>query len=161
MTDLQKLSLKKLRKMRLPLFVLDKKSNKKQKGFVVLDLEGFSQLQKEKNPAVTFLKKKPIQKKNIPDFRSLGLLWDRPQLTNRQFFKCVKEPLHPEHKWALKRFLEYAPSVFVTHLLSLEEIREAISEITLRPPYQEAWLNAVQYWSKNSSYYFSGIKNPH
>lgn len=39
MTDLQKLSLKKLRTMKLPLFVLDRKSKKG--GFVIQDLESF------------------------------------------------------------------------------------------------------------------------
>lgn len=48
MTELQKLSLKKLRKMKLPLYVLDRKS--KGGGFVIMDLDVLQDSKAEENP---------------------------------------------------------------------------------------------------------------
>ncbi|MBI4126671.1 MAG: hypothetical protein HY465_04180, partial [Deltaproteobacteria bacterium] len=120
-TELQKISLKKLRQQRGPLVVLDRKSKKR--GFVILDLETYQGLT-QSLPAVTT----PATKKGSKtDFRSRGLLWDRPAMTNREFSARLKDPHHQEYAWAVKRFFEYAPSKLVTEVLSLEDIQTALS----------------------------------
>lgn len=132
MTELQKLSLKKLQKSRLPLFVLDRKS--KRGGFVILNLKSYEELKKSQTPA---------------DYRAMGLLWDRLDLSNEDFHARLKDPGHVEHLWAGRRLLEYARSSVVKEILSLEEIREILSRVRLRPIFQEAWSRAVHYWTQN------------
>lgn len=134
MTDLQKLSLKKLRKMKLPLFVLDQKS--KSGGFVIQEMDSHS---------VTSPQKKEI----VPDYKSLGLLWDRPDLSNKKFNRLIKKFDTQENSWAARRLLERAPSALVTKLFSLNELNQILNHIKLRPVFQEAWENAVHYWTQN------------
>lgn len=147
MTELQKLSLKKLRELTLPLFVLDQKSKKK--GFVILDVKSFEKTirRHKRNRESTGVPMKRIEE--TPGYRSMGLLWDRLDLSNEQFQVLLKDPNRGEHLWAVKRLLEYAPSTLVTRVLSLSELQEVLKRIRLRPIFQEAWRHAVYYWSKN------------
>jgi len=142
MTELQKLSLKKLRKTEMPLFVLDKKS--KNGGFAIVDLGQFED-------ELNFTGPKPIMNQEpakIENYRFMGLLWDRPELSNSDFHKRLKEESHGEHQWALKRLMEYCPSPIVTRLLSLKELQAAVLIVSLRPYFKKAWKNAIHHWSK-------------
>jgi len=147
-TQLQKLSLKKLRKYRMPLFVMDFKS--KRRIFVILDAQTFEGM--ESAASGIFGNNSPPKDKTISciDYRAMGLLWDRPGTTNAEFHKMIKDPRCKEHAWAIKRLLEYAPSTIVTHLISLEELQSSLKNIPLRPYYREAWNHAIHYWTKNS-----------
>ncbi len=136
MTELQKLSLKKLRKTKLPLFVLDQKS--KCGGFVIQEM---GKLQNQ----LPFKQKKEA----IPDYRTLGLLWDRPDLSNEKFNQLIKKFDIQENSWAARRLLERAPSALVTKLFSLDELTQILNYVKLRPIFQEAWENAVHYWTQN------------
>jgi len=142
MSELQKLSLKKLRKMHLPLFVLDRKSKKG--GFVIQELgtlvDGGQNPKFEKSKKTT----------PILDYRALGLLWDRPQMTNEAFHRSLKSPQASDHLWAARRFLERVPSTLVKETLSLGELKEIFSKLSLRPFLQEAWSHALHYWSETA-----------
>lgn len=144
MTELQKLSLKKLRKTRLPLVVVDQKS--KRKGFVILDYPSYEIL---KNPVKQIMSVHAAPKK-MEDYRKSGLLWDRPDVSSASFHSFLKDPSHQEYPWAFQRLLEYARSSVVTKILSLEELKYGLSRVTLRPIFQEAWSRAVHYWSQKT-----------
>ena len=148
MTELQKLSLKKLRKMKTPLFVMDKKSNKQ--GFVILEIAAFEKaLKTQREEKRTETK----ETKKIPDYRTMGLLWDRSDITNDRFHALLKKSVEAEEWeriWAARRLLEYAPSMVVKEIFSLDELKEILSKVKLKPFYQEAWNHAVHYWSENS-----------
>lgn len=149
MTELQKLSLKKLRKRRLPLFVIDRKS--KRGGFVIVDVEGYQKTAntgQSLNPPTPFLPKG--KKGGFPDYRNMGLLWDRPDLTNKEFHRRLKNEDHPENPWAVGRLLERARSERVREILSLEELKIFFPRVRLRPPFQEAWNRAIHYWTETS-----------
>ena len=143
--ELQKLSIKRLRRLKTPLVVMDRKSKKR--GFVILDWEGYETLQgmpREKAAPA------PVRSRGKPfPFRKMGLLWDRPDLTDRAFETRLHDPRHAEHRWAQRRIFEHAPSAVVTRYYSLAELREALNHIRLRAPLQEAWQHAVRYWSEN------------
>ena len=96
-------------------------------------------------------RKKPLKamRETISDFRGMGLLWDRPSMTNQEFYAALKNSQDANNLWALKRFMEYAPSKVVASVLSLEELSRAVQQVPLRTPYKEAWDRAVQYWSEN------------
>ena len=146
-TELQKLSLKRLRRMRPPLLVLDKKSKKK--GFVILDMKGFEALKRSHDlPTAPTLS--PQKASSLPDFRGQGLLWDRPTMTNRDFWHRLRDKNHEEHDWSARRLFEYAPSPFITQHFTLVEIDSMISSLKLRSPFQEAWTHALHYWTQKS-----------
>ncbi len=144
MTALQKLSSKRLRKGRTPLFVMDFKSKKK--VFVVLDMETFEKL--EGHPPSWPSAARGAQQVGA-DFRKQGLLWDRSTMSNKAFESALRDSKNHEHAWALKRLLEYARSEVVTKILSLAELRKAVAQVSLRPTYKEAWSHAVHYWTQN------------
>lgn len=143
MTELQKLSLKKLRKMRLPLYVRDQKSGRG--GFMVVDIQTF---EKSLDPEKNIQRVKEV--KVIPDYRQMGLLWDQAGMTNQKFHRALKVFNNPENHWAARRFLERAPSTLVKEIFSLSELKEIIATIPLKPVFQKAWEHAIHYWSKNS-----------
>ena len=144
MTELQKLSLKKLRKMQLPLYVRDQKSLRN-KGFVVMDIQMFENL----GAGQTIQQIKEV--KTIPDYRRMGLLWDQAGMTNEEFHQALKAFQEPENYWAARRFLERAPSILAKEIFSLSELQYIIDTIRLRPIFQKAWEHAIHYWSKKSS----------
>lgn len=131
--------------MKLPLFVLDRKSKKG--GFVIQDLKAYESTANQEE----VLKKPFIRGTVAPlDYRALGLLWDQPSMTNEEFHKALKYPASDDHAWVARRFLERVPSRKVTEVLSLDELKEILSHVKLRPIFQEAWRHAVQYWSQTS-----------
>lgn len=137
MTELQKLSLKKLRKKDLPLYVLDRKSKKG--GFVIVDLESF---EKKTTP--------PSRKNSSPlDYKKMGLLWDHLSMTNEEFHRALKDPSSEDYSWVARRFLERVSSMKVKEVLSLDELKAILSKVKLRPVFQEAWSHAIHYWSEN------------
>lgn len=145
MTELQKLSLKKLRKMKLPLYVLDRKS-KKGGGFVIQDLKAY-----ESQTDQGEVRKKPFIKDSTPlDYRALGLLWDHASMTNEEFHRALKDPSSENYAWVARRFLERVPSLKVRQVLSFEELKEILSKVKLRPIFQEAWNRALHYWSQTA-----------
>ncbi len=144
MTELQKLSLKKLRKRRLPLFVIDRKSKKG--GFVIVDAEQYRKPPVRSQPTSGTIPKKM----GIPDYRNMGLLWDRPDLSNEDFDNRLKDEHHYENVWAVTRLLERARSEWVKKILSLEELQRVFPKVRLRPPFQEAWSRAIHYWTETS-----------
>lgn len=90
MTELQKLSLKKLRKMKLPLYVLDRKS--KGGGFMISPVTSGEETKTEN---ASPLKATPL------DYRRLGLLWDHPSMTNEEFHEALKNLFDKFHKECL------------------------------------------------------------
>lgn len=130
MTELQKLSLKKLRKKKLPLYVMDRKSKKK---IFMITVPG-----KADTPAGAA----------VPDYRGMGLLWDRADLTNEGYHRRLKDGNHPENPWAVTRLLERARSDWVKSLITLDELKKFFPRVRLRPPYQEAWSRAIHYWTQ-------------
>lgn len=131
MTELQKLSLKKLRKMKLPLYVLDRKSKKG--GFVIQDLQAYEG--------------QAVIKDSVPlDYRAMGLLWDHPSISNEEFHEALKNPSSENHEWVARRVLERVSSMTVKEILSLDELKAMVSQVKIRPFFQEAWNHAVQYW---------------
>lgn len=147
MTDLQKLSLKRLRKTKLPLLVVDQKS--KRKGFVILDYPSYEAMTVPVEPSPASVQTPSAKRTSkVSDYRNMGLLWDRPDLTNDEFHRRLKEPSHPEYGWAFRRLLEYARSSTVTRLMTLQEIKSGLETVRLRPFFQETWNHAVQYWSQ-------------
>ena len=149
MAQLQKLSSKRLAKYGTPLFVMDLKS--KRKVFVILEADAYEKLaQKELgNGALTNVSCNREGGGILPDYRSMGLLWDRAGMTNKEFHKCVKSPENQNYSWAAKRLMEYAPSNIVTKILSLGELAGIMKNVPMRPIYKEAWSRAIQYWSQN------------
>ena len=149
MTELQKLSLRKLRKRKTPLFVMDFKS--KRGGFVVMSMEHYEKA----GGAGDLFGAGPSAARStkrvnpIPDYRAMGLLWERPGLSNKKFHELLHDARQKENAWALQRLLEYAPSRLATSVLSLQELKAAIARIRLKPFYREAWTHAVHYWSEN------------
>jgi hypothetical protein len=140
MTELQKLSLKKLRKMKLPLYVLDRKS--KGGGFMISPVDSGEETKTENAP--------PLKKAAPLDYRRLGLLWDHPSMANEEFHEALKNPYSTDHDWVARRFLERVPSTIVTDILSLGELKTMVAHVKIRPVFQEAWNHAVQYWTQSS-----------
>lgn len=136
-TELQKLSLKQLRRRKLPLLVVDRKS--KRQGFVILDVETYEKFNK---------KEARKERKSIPDYHNMGLLWDR-EMSNQEFEKRIRNSDHSEHRWAVKRLFEHARSTFITEHFALDEIQTMLRGVDLRSFVQEAWRHALHYWSEN------------
>ena len=147
MTQLQKLSARKLAKYGTPLYVMDLKS--KRKIFIIVDENAFEQIMQKQQKQVRERHERPNAAEDVPDYRSMGLLWDHPNMTNQEFQARLKNPDHPDNPWAVKRLMEYAPSRFVTKIFSLAELARNIQLVSLRPVFKEAWSHAIQYWSKN------------
>jgi len=139
MTQLQKLSLKKLRKMKLPLYVLDRKS--KGGGFMISPV---ASSEETKTGNASPHKAAPL------NYRRLGLLWDHPSMTNEEFHEALKNSSSTDHDWVARRFLERVPSTIVTSILSLGELKAMVAHVKIRPIFQEAWNHAVQYWTQTS-----------
>lgn len=145
MTELQKLSLKKLRKLHLPLFVLDRKS--KRQAFVILDEATFRGL----SPAVPDLPQPASSPAAMEyDFRGKGLLWDRPDLSNEAFAKILADPNHPDYRWAASRILERLPSEEVLRLFSLEQISTWLNRAPLREAFRKPWEHALEYFRQKT-----------
>jgi len=144
MTELQKLSLKKLREMRLDLRPLVVRDNKRKQGmFVILDHEAYRHLveaRHETAPDTTRL--------SDLDFAHHGLFWDRPTMTNDEFVELLADPGHLQHRWAWTRLLERLPTRLVTNAVALEDLQRAIGFVRLRPPLQNAWESAIEYWTE-------------
>ncbi len=146
MTELQKLSLKKLREMKLPLFVLDQKS--KEGGFVVTSYSKEITELPEQNSAVT----KCRALLNSYDFKSKGLFWDRPDLSNKKFSLILRNPKHPEYEWGISRFLERLSSEEILTLFPLPTIQEMLKRAKIRDFIRSPWEHAVNYFYKKTSY---------
>lgn len=143
MSELQKLSLRKLREMRLedaPLVVRDLK--RRQGRFVVLDHRGYERLVRCAGAAAS-----GTRFPGEVDFASFGLFWDRPEMTNERFSEILADPASDEHDWAWARVLSRLPSRVVTRRIGLSELRERISTVKLRPRIREAWEGAVEFWT--------------
>ena len=150
MTELQKLSLKKLRKTKLPLIVVDQKS--KRKGFVILDYPSYEALAMPVSKPTEIISKPPAegQEAAAPDYRKMGLLWDRPDLTDQEFQQRLKDPSHWEHVWAASRFLERIPSQKALQLHTPDEIESFLKVARIRSFFRKPWENAFQYWHQRN-----------
>lgn len=150
MTDLQKLSLIKLKRLGSPLFVMDRRAKRRGGGFVILDIESYRELRRFGAGSKSAKPSRKVRARRLEvDFRSLGLLWDRPEMKNSDFLTCLKDSSHREHGWAMRRLLENAQSSVVTSILTLDELRESMGCLTLRPVFRKAWENAIRYWSES------------
>jgi hypothetical protein len=143
MTELQKLSLRKLREMRLdraPLVVRDVKRDRR--WFVILDHATYGRLAggPEDRPP------KGLDLREI-DFCGQGLLWDRPSMTNERFAEILADPGEPEHPWAWGRAFERLPSRLLTRAVGLEQLRRIVSVVSVRPRLRRAWEGAIDFWS--------------
>lgn len=140
MTQLQKLSLRKLRAMRLeeaPLLVLD---NKRREGrFVILDHETYERLIRGGEA---------VRSEGLDDidFASHGLFWDRPTMTNERFAAILSESRDPDHRWAWARVLERLPSRVITRAVGLDDLSRIVSIAAPRPRVRHAWEEAIEFW---------------
>jgi hypothetical protein len=135
MTELQKLSLRKLREMRLdevPLVVRDLK--RRQGRFVILDHDAYERLV---GSAPAPADAAP-RLEDVP-FAEHGLLWDRPTMTDERFAAILGDPADPDHRWAWSRALERLPSRVVTSAVGLAELRARVAAARLRPVTRRAW----------------------
>lgn len=153
MTELQKLSLKRLRQLDLaaqPLLVMDRKSDRK--AFVIVDYETFLH-GREGGDLEERGREKQKEKGDVLghyDFRSRGLFWDRPELTNRQFVAWLKDPRHTEHVWAISRLLERLPSQEMVRLFSLSVVVEMLKHARIREAIRRPWEHAIHYWRQKT-----------
>jgi hypothetical protein len=146
MTELQKLSLRKLREMRLdetPLVVRDIK--RRRSRFVILDHDSYRRL----------LEPAPERRRghDVPldlDFAGHGLFWDRPEMTNVGFARLLVDPARPDHGWAWSRMLERLPSRTITRTFGLAALRRGVAAASLRPRTRRAWENALEFWTKEA-----------
>jgi hypothetical protein len=146
MTELQKLSLKKLRQKNLPLIVMDMKSKKG--GFVILDYETFLNLKEKKKD-----EKLPLPSPSLKqyDFRKKGLLWDYPEISNEEFAKRLKNTKHPEHIWAISRLLERLPSKEILKFFTIMEIKAMLEKANVRDFVRKPWEHAITYYHQKTS----------
>ena len=143
MSELQKLSLKKLRALRLsetPLVVSDLKRHARR--FVILDHRAYEDLRRGAGGP----KAHPTRAWDL-DFASHGLFWDRPTLTNERFSAMLRDPDDPEYGWAWARVLERIPSRLVTRAIGLDELRRLVPTLKLRPRTRAAWEGALEFWT--------------
>ena len=147
MTELQKLSFKKLNridKSKKPLLVMDRKT--RSKIFVILDYEMYEQLQSQTQKTVT----EPIKCKSQLeefDYKARGLFWDCPQMSNQTFSQILNDRKSPKFSWAITRLLERLNSQEVLKLFTVEEIAALINAtepdivwVGLGAPKQEYWM---------------------
>lgn len=147
LTELQKLSLKKLRNSKLserPMLVIDRKTGIR--AFVIIDYRAFERLTSVE------LESQPKSKKVVKafDFRGRGLLWDRPQMTNREFAKVLSDPDHLDHVWAVSRLFERLASDEILNLFSISSIEAMLGRARVRGAVRRAWENAIEYWGKKA-----------
>ena len=146
MTELQKLSLKKLREMRLdrsPLVVRDVKRDRR--WFVILDHRTYGRLA----GGARGLAEEAAGLPEI-DFAGQGVLWDRPAMTNERYVEILGDPGHPEHLWAWTRAFERLSSRVITRAMGLEQIRGLLALIHLRPRLRRAWEGAIDFWTEEA-----------
>lgn len=140
-TQLQKLSLRKLRAMRLeeaPLAVRDNK--RRERLFVILDHDTYERLIQGAQAL------RPEGLEDI-DFAGHGLFWDRPTMTNERFAATLSDSNAPDHRWAWARALERLPSRVVTRAVGLEALSGLVSMAAPRPRVRRAWEEAIEFWS--------------
>ncbi|GEM_PF-3588864 len=145
MTELQKLSLKKLRKTKLPLFVLDRKS--KSGGFVITHEASQSKQLKKLYPLKYF------PQLNAYDFKAIGFFWDRPDMSNKKFISILKNETHSEYVWAISRLLERLSSQEVVKLFPLSTISEMLNQSKVRTFVRRPWEHAIHYFHQKASRY--------
>ncbi len=146
MTELQKLSLKKLRAMRLseaPLVVLDRKRDERR--FVILDHDSYTRLL-----AVGECAERPPPGLDNVDFIHHGILWDRRGMSNPEFAAILADPAGPEYRWAWGRALERLPARVVTRSVGLADLRRLISFVRMRPRVRAAWEGALEFWTEEA-----------
>lgn len=145
MRELQKLSLRKLREMKLadsPLLVRD---HKRHRGmFVIVDYPAFERLAGEGAGG-----RVPASTEDI-DFAAHGLLWDRPGMKNREFGRILSDAADPRHDWAWARVLERLPSRLVTGIVGLGDLRRIVARVKIRPRLRAAWEGALEFWTEEA-----------
>lgn len=145
-TELQKLSFKRLRatqRTHHPLLVMDQKQGKR--GFVILDYDAYCALN---NPPSAPRPRYKVSLKPLAaiPFRKRGLLWDRPDLSDAQFFAMIQKPTHPEHAWAVTRLFERLPSHILLRHLPWQQLAQLFDQARLRPALRKPWEHAIAYW---------------
>lgn len=153
MTQLQKLSIRKIRGMNLgekPLIVIDRKAGLR--AFVIIDYKTY-----EKNLSGDEEKKDlgagrggDLKKISDYDFRGRGFLWDRPGVGNREFAKMLTSPAHADHAWAASRIFEKMSSWEMFELFSIDSIKDMLARARMREPVRRAWEHAIEYWSQKT-----------
>ncbi len=143
MTELQKLSLKKLRKMKLPLYVLDRKSE--EGGFAITHLEAAPPSTK-----LSISHKKAKLPLSRFDFKGRGLFWDRPSLSNHRFTQILQNPDDPEFPWASTRVLERLRSAEALKLFTWDQIRDLLKKSNLRHFAKKPWEHALAYYDQKT-----------
>ncbi|MBF0104945.1 MAG: hypothetical protein HQM16_06415 [Deltaproteobacteria bacterium] len=152
MTELQKLSFKKITSMRLgdqPLLLMDKKINAE--AFVILNYKTYETLQ-NKNVQKQNKQIRPLQIKKF-DFKKSGMFWDRPHMNNKKFADILLDTRHSDHAWAVSRFFERLPSQVILKILSFDTVIKLFEKAQLREPIKGAWKDAITYWNQKTSCY--------
>jgi hypothetical protein len=143
MTELQKLSLRRLRELRLaesPLIVRDVKRGRGR--FVILDHEVWVRLA---GGAAT--RHADTGDLLAVDFAGRGLLWDRPEMTNADFVGFLANPDRPDGRWAWRRLLERLPSDLITRTVPLPALRRILDAVRPGPRMRAAWEAALEFWT--------------
>jgi hypothetical protein len=143
MTELQKLSLRRLRELRLaesPLIVRDVKRGRGR--FVILDHEAWERLAGGAAPG-----HEDVGELALVDFAGRGLLWDRPEMTNADFAGCLATPDQPDGRWAWRRVLERLPSDLITRAVPLPVLCRILDAVKPGPRMRAAWEAALEFWT--------------
>ncbi|HBF13027.1 MAG TPA: hypothetical protein DDW49_06520 [Deltaproteobacteria bacterium] len=140
MTELQKLSLKKLRRAKLPLFVVDQKS--KRGGFMI------SAYPAKDTPSPSF---KALLDRY--DFKGKGLFWDRPDQSNKKFFLILKNPKSPEYEWAVTRLFERLPSHELLKIFPLSTLSTLLKRAKVRDFIRRPWEHAFEFINQKTSHH--------
>ena len=71
-------------------------------------------------------------------------------MDDERFLGILADPDSDQYLWAWTRVLERLPSPVVTQALSLRDLQRLIRIVRLRPPLQEAWESAIDFWTQES-----------
>lgn len=151
MSELQKISLKKLAKLsnnNSMLWLVDHKS-KNHKAYVIID---YDSLQQKLGPNQSLPPKPTAIAKNI-EFKKLGLFWDRPQMTDALFKSILSSSHHVDHTWAIIRLFERVPSELLIKHFSKEELAFWLGKVKLKKSLHLAWQHALNYWQQHEKNY--------
>lgn len=148
MTELQKISAKRLHKLKksgAPLLVMDKKSARE--IFVILDWENYERLQSASTRAEK-ITPPPLHSQTALkalDFAERGLFWDRGDMKNADFIERLTNSNHREHAWAVTRLFERLKSSDILKIFGWEGARELLQKNRLRPAFMEPWQHAFEF----------------
>ncbi len=73
-------------------------------------------------------------------------LWDY-DLSPTQFGVILKDKDHPQHAWLIGRILQYARWEDIWRYLKIDQIREVLPQLKIRPQLKRCWEIAIARWT--------------